>query len=119
MNRYNQETLDRLKDGIEVYGRRAADAGIQTNIYFSEVSFDRVHDTEISRFLNSLPTSLELDDEQVDKLIATGRLLLRHEPSFQRFKTSSKGRLVDGAVTDDEMCQEFGYDRCPVRQESD
>jgi NTE family protein len=112
MNLYNQETLDRLKDGIEVFGRRAAAAGIKTNVYFSEITFDVVQPTEASRFLNSLPTSLELDDAQVDKLIAAGRFLLRHEPSFERFKKSSEGRLADGAVTDEEMCRQFGSDRC-------
>jgi NTE family protein len=119
MIRYNQETLDRLKDGIEVFERRASNAGIQTNIYFSEVGFDIVHRTEISRFLNSVPTSLNLDDDNVDKMIAAGRLLLRHEPSFQRFKTSNKARLADGAVTDDEMCQQFGYDSCQLAREAD
>jgi NTE family protein len=119
MNRYNQETLDRLKDAIEKFGTRAAAAGIKTNIYFSEVAFDVVQATEVSRFLNSLPTSLELDNTQVDKVIAVGRLLLRHEPSFERFKKSSGGRLADGAVTDDEMCQQFGYDRCADEREGD
>ena len=59
------------------------------------------------------------DDIQLDKLIATGRFLLRHEPSFMRFKQDNKARLANGAVSDDEMCQQFGYDRCPSELESD
>jgi hypothetical protein len=86
---------------------------MQTQLYLTEISFNSVRDEKISRYLNSLPTSLELEEQQVDRLIATGRVLLRHDPSFTLFKQNNGGRLAPGAVTSDEMCRHFGYDHCP------
>ena len=36
-------------------------------------------------FFDGIPTSFVLDDEQVDRLIAVGRELLRNNPDYQRF----------------------------------
>lgn len=113
MHRRNRETMDKLQGGIAEFRRRIAAAGMSTEIYLSEVSFDSVRDTRVSRYLNSLPTSLELEQEQVDRLIAAGRLLLRHDPSFKQFKHRNGGRLTDEALPSDEMCRIFDYDRCP------
>ena len=113
LNRENQETLDKLQEAIDEFSQRAAVDGMPTRVYFSEVSFDSVRETQVSRYLNSLPTSLELDEEQVDRLIAAGRLLLRHEPSFKQFKKDNDGHLTDGAISSYEMCRMFSYDHCP------
>jgi hypothetical protein len=111
--------MDKLQNGFSEFRRRVAEAGTQTELYFTEVSFDSVRETEVSRYLNSLPTSLELNDEQVDRLIAAGRLLLRHDPSFKLFRKSNGGRLAPDAESSDELCSLFGYDRCPRQLEGD
>lgn len=41
-------------------------------------------DVPLRRFLNEIPTSFVLDKEQVARLIATGRELLRNNPDYQR-----------------------------------
>ena len=41
---------------------------------------------EEGEFLNNIPTSFTLTDEQVDRLIDTGRRLLREHPDFQRLQ---------------------------------
>jgi len=50
-----------------------------------------VPDLPLRRFLNEIPTSFALSTEQVDRLIATGRQLLRDNPEFQRLLASLQG----------------------------
>ncbi len=112
--RYNQETLDRLRVNLTRLKARAAEHGLPTRLYFSELHFDHIQETEVNRFLNSMPTSLELEDIQVDRLIAAGRLLLRHEPAFVQFRQDNNGALVPGAVSSNELCELFYSDGCPT-----
>jgi NTE family protein len=116
MDRYNQETLEQLMASIADFEVRAPARGLNTRVYFAEVAFDQFKSKEVSAFFNSLPTSLELDDTQVDRLIGAGRLLLRHEAEFERFKADNGARLKEGAVTDAEICGHFDYAECPVGQ---
>jgi len=113
IDRYNQETLDRLRDNLAMLEERPAEHGLPTRIYFSEVSFDHIKETEVNRFLNSMPTSLELEDIHVDRLIAAGRLLLRSEPAFVRFTQDNSAARVPNAATTKELCELFYSDGCP------
>ena len=119
MRTNNLATVDKLQQGIAEFRRRVAEADLQSEVYFTEVSFDIVQDEPVASYLNSLPTSLELDDEQVDRLIAVGRLLLRHDPSFRQFRQRNGGSLIDSAETSDAMCSLFGYQRCPAAMRED
>jgi NTE family protein len=56
------------------------------------LSFEEVPEGPLRRFLNEVPTSLALDDEQVDRLITTGRELLRNNTDFQRLLASLRGQ---------------------------
>ena len=82
-----------------------------------EVSFDGVLAESVSTFLNSVPTSLELEGADVDRLIVTGRLLLRHEPSFEAFKSRVGAVIAESAISDDEICRHFDAAECTVRLE--
>ena len=113
IDRYNQETLDRLRDNLAMLEERPAEHGLPTRIYFSEVSFGHIKETEVNRFLNSMPTSLELEDIHVDRLIAAGRLLLRSEPAFVRFTQDNSAARVPNAATTKELCELFYSDGCP------
>jgi NTE family protein len=53
--------------------------------YFIQISFRDIQQPERRRFFNRIPTSFSLSDEQVDRLIETGRELLRQNPDFQQF----------------------------------
>ena len=44
-------------------------------------------------YLNRIPASFSLSDEQVDRLIKAGRELLRNNPDYKRFLTSLGGVL--------------------------
>jgi len=51
-----------------------------------------VPERPLRRFLNEIPTSFALDDEQVDRLIATGRELLRNNADYRRLLASLQGQ---------------------------
>ncbi len=112
MDRYNQETIDRLRQNIERFDEVSAERGYKMKVHFVEVSFDHVQTKEASTFLNNLPTTLELDDDEIDGLIAAGRYLLRNEPSFQAFKRTSNASLTGGAVSDEALCEYFSASGC-------
>jgi len=56
--------------------------------FFIRLSFEDVPEGPLRRFLNEIPTSFVLDADQVDRLIATGRTLLRNNPAFQSLVAS-------------------------------
>jgi len=115
MARRNRETLDRLQDSFEVVRQLVAEKGVNTNLYFTEVSFDTALSPEVSRYPNNLPTSLQLEDEQVDRLIAGARLSLRRDASFKKFKQNNNGRLTSGAIPSEDLCHTLGLAGCPKR----
>jgi len=112
ISRYNLETRDDMRRYVEEFEARAEQHNLPTRIYYVEVEFDDVPITEASRFLNNLPTSLELDDEDLDKLIATARMLLRHEPEFEQFLQQNDGMRSADAMSDDEICRYFSHEIC-------
>lgn len=58
------------------------------NIYKVEVSFNALKDEKQRRLFNQLPTSLELENDQIDLLIDTGQRLLRESEDFKAFKAN-------------------------------
>jgi NTE family protein len=113
MARRNRETMDRLADSFAKVRQLIAEKGVDTNLYFTDVSFDGSRSPELSRYLNSIPTSLQLEDEQIDRLIAAARLLLRDDASFRKFKQNNSGRLTPGAIPSEDLCRTLGLDDCP------
>jgi NTE family protein len=109
---YNRETLDRLRKLLAELEQHARDSDLPTRVHFAEVSFEHVKVEEANRLLNALPTTLELEDIDVDRLIVAGRLLLRNNPAFQSFKRSSNATLAPGALSMDAMCQYFDHPTC-------
>lgn len=112
MDRYNQETMDRLRSNLAELEQRMKEEGLDTRVFFTEVSFDHVQEGEVNRFLNSMPTSLELEDIEVERLVMSGRLLLRHNPDFAAFRERKGATLVPGALTDQDVCEAFDHTDC-------
>lgn len=110
---YSRETLDRFEEMMAELGAADQEGSTATNTYFSQVSFDHVKSREINRLLNALPTTLELDDIDVDRLIVAGRLLLRNEPAFQAFKRKYNASLAEDAISEEALCQYFDHPACP------
>jgi NTE family protein len=109
---YNRETLDRLRNLLAGLEQHAREADLPTRVHFAEVSFEHVKVEEVNRLLNALPTTLELEDIDVDRLIVAGRLLLRNNPDFQAFKQSTNASLAPGALSMEDMCRYFDHPSC-------
>ena len=112
IERYSQETLDKFRHETEAFNARFAQGKLPTRVYFSEVSFNEVGNESVNEMLNHLPTTLELEDDQIDQLIIAGRILLRQEPSYRRFLERNEGRLTEGAISNREICKHFPLDEC-------
>ena len=117
ISRYNIETKRLLQRKLDLLELKFAKAGHDTKVYFIEVGFRDIPIKEVNRLFNNLPTSLELNDEEIDKLIATGRVMLRINKSFQSYLDYHEGGLKEGVVSTDELCEVILNDRCePVTE---
>jgi NTE family protein len=96
LHRYNVATLELMKKSTKRWARDLSTPGRPVAPYFIQVGFRDVRQPELLRFFNQVPTSFALSDEQVDKLIAAGRELLRNNPDFQRFLAGLDGARVVG-----------------------
>ena len=59
-------------------------AMLKVTPHFIQVTFDDIPQPQLKLFLNKIPTSFSLTDEQVDTLIESARTLLRSDPGFQQ-----------------------------------
>jgi NTE family protein len=110
--RYSAETQNKLIARRDEFRKLLAVRGLDTRVYYSEIAFDSIVDDETSRLFNALPTTLALEDAEVDLLINGARLLLRNNPDYRQFMLDNKGSRNAGAISDDEICRQFGADSC-------
>ena len=78
---------------MQLPGTQSTQAWLASRSRRSGIAFGGVADRPLCRFLNAFPANFSLSTEQVDRLIATGRELLRNNADFQRLVAS----LQDGA----------------------
>ena len=83
IRRINDDTLDLLDESVQAWAQQLSGPGHRVSGHVVEVSFDHVHDAEVRAYLQRLPTSFSLSDEQVDRLIAAARTVLRESGQFQ------------------------------------
>jgi NTE family protein len=112
MSRYNQETLDAMRRTVDTIATNSRERGTPVDVHFAEVSFNDIQAKEVSAFFNRTPTTLELGDVEIDRLIAAGRMLLRNDPEYQAFIQSRNGRLSDTAPTKNDLCRLFNESGC-------
>ena len=84
LHRYNVATMALMDKSVRRWARDLSTPGRSVMPYFIHVGFRDIAQPEQLRFFNQVPTSFSLTGEQVDKLIAAGRDLLRNHPDFQR-----------------------------------
>jgi NTE family protein len=92
--RYNADTLQDMQTRMNRWARELSTPERPVTPYFVRLSFEDVPDLLLRRFLNEIPTSLALSDEQVDRLILAGRELLRNNAQFRDLVASLDGRLA-------------------------
>ncbi len=90
LHRYNAATLELMDKTVARWSRELSTPGRPVEPYFIQLSFRDIDQADKRKFFNRIPTSFSLSDEQVDKLIAAGRELLRSNPDFQRFVAGSR-----------------------------
>lgn len=91
LHRYNVATLQQMQQTLERWASQLSTPSRPVTPYFIRLSFEDVPEGELRRFLNEIPTSFALDADQVDRLIATGRELLRNNAEFKRLLASLAG----------------------------
>ena len=88
LHRYNVATLQQTQQSLERWARELSTPERSVSQYFIRLSFEDVPEGPLRRFLNDIPTSFVLDNEQVDRLIAIGRELLRNNAEYRRLLAS-------------------------------
>ena len=84
LHRYNAATVDKVKEDLDIWTEQMSTPEHPLTSYFIQVSFEETPQLELKLFLNKIPTSFSITDEQVDSLISSARNLLRSDPEFQR-----------------------------------
>jgi len=87
LHRYNTATLELVKSQIGLWAEAMSAPDHNVYAHFIQVTFEDISEPELKLFLNKIPTSFTLTDEQVDALIKTSRSLLRENRNFQNLLT--------------------------------
>ena len=92
LHRYNAATLELMQNTLPRWAK-AISTPQQTvqSSHFIQLSFNDIDKPDLLHYFNLVPTSFDLSDEQVDKLIEAGRQLIRSNPDFQKFLALSGG----------------------------
>lgn len=83
LHRYNAATVDLLNRELESWTAIVSTPEQEVKSYFIEVTFEDVTEPLLRLFLNKVPTSFSLEDEEVDALIENARVLVRENSQFQ------------------------------------
>jgi len=84
LHRYNAATLELMEKSVKRWAQEASTPDRPVMPYFIQIGFRNIQQPQRLRFFNRIPTSFSLSDEQVDRLIAAGRELLRSNLGYQR-----------------------------------
>ena len=87
LSRYNVATRELISERLPVWARQLSTAEHTVESYLVWLRLkEAARDSADSDFLNAIPTSFSLTGEQVDRLIAAGRQLLRDNSEFHRLQ---------------------------------
>ncbi len=84
IHRYNAATLELMKNTLARWAKEVSTPEQTVKSHFIQLGFKHIDKPDFLRFVNLIPTSFRLNDEQVDKLIEAGRQLVRYSLDFQR-----------------------------------
>ena len=85
LHHYNTATLELMKRTVTRWAKELSTPERPVTPYFIRIGFRDIQNPETRGFFNQIPTSFSLSGEQVERLIAAGRELLRNNPDFQQF----------------------------------
>ena len=84
LRRYSADTIALMKSTLKRWASDLSTPEQTVEPYFILLNFAGVQQEEVRDFLNQTPTSFNLTDEQVDRLISAGGELLRGNAEFKR-----------------------------------
>ena len=84
LHRYHAATVDKVKERLDAWKTKMSTPEHPVNTYFIQVGFEEASQLELKLFLNKIPTSFSLTDEQVDTLISSARSILGADQDFQQ-----------------------------------
>ena len=87
LHRYNAATFELVRSRFGLWAEELSAPGHKVDVHFVQVAFEDIIHPELKLFLNKIPTSFNLTDEEVDTLIKTARSLLRENRDFQNLLT--------------------------------
>ena len=87
LHRYNASTVDEVRGNLEAWAAQMSTPEHEVKSYFIEVSFEEVPQPQLKLFLNKIPTSFNLTEEQVNTLIKSARDLVSADPEYQQLLT--------------------------------
>ncbi len=90
------DTLELMDKTVARWPRELSSPGRSVTPYFIQLSFRDIDQPDKRKFFNRIPTSFSLTDEQVDRLIAAGRTLLRNNADYQQFVAGLGGARALG-----------------------
>lgn len=83
LHRYNTATLEAMQQQLVQWEKALSTPERPISAQFVQVDLRDIQDPALRDFINRVPTSFSLTGEQVDKMIAAGRQLLRDNPEFR------------------------------------
>jgi NTE family protein len=95
LHRYNAATIDLMQKTIPRWARELSTPGRKVEHHFIRLGFSDIEEPESFKILNLIPTSFGLSDEHVERLIDTGRGILRNNEEFQRLLAALGNRTTE------------------------
>ena len=87
LHRYNNATVDEVRGDLDAWAAHISTPDHEVKPYFIELTFEDVLQPQLKLFLNKIPTSFSLTEEQVNTLIKSAKDLMRAEPEYQQLLT--------------------------------
>jgi NTE family protein len=84
LRRYSTDTIALVEKSLKRWAKEISSPQHPVEPYFILLDLNGIKDPDQREFLNQMPTSFSLTDEQVDALIAAGGELLRNNVEFRR-----------------------------------
>ncbi len=92
ISRYSLDTIGIVEFSFDRWSEQLSTPERPVTFDFAQVSIDVVRDKAERDYLNTIGTSFDLGDEEVDRLISAARKVLRESPQFQAFLKRTQGR---------------------------
>ncbi|MEP4485834.1 MAG: patatin-like phospholipase family protein [Halioglobus sp.] len=90
LHRYNVATTELMQRSLDKWSQALSTPEAPVKAYFIRLNFSSITDPQHRAFFNTVPTSFDLTDEQVDRLIEAGGRLLRENPEYRRLLADLK-----------------------------